>query len=230
MKLISFKLCPFVQQVVIALSCKHIQFEIEYVDLAAPPEWFLTLSPLKKVPILLIEKHILFDSIVINEFIEDKYPNKMHPIDLIAKAKNRAWIQFINSMTWDAFHLSAKETKQEYEIVLSELHRKLDEIESSIVGGEYYNGDKISLLDATIAPLFQRLNYINEIKPGVFDIKRHRKIVKLNNSLMKTDTIKLSCVPDIKELYYSLLGRRKGYISGYLQPKFQVENESKSNY
>ncbi len=83
LKLISFKLCPFVQQVAIALSYKHIKFEIEYVDLADPPEWFLKISPLKKVPILLVEKHVLFDSVAINEFIEDKYPIKMHPVDIM---------------------------------------------------------------------------------------------------------------------------------------------------
>ncbi len=133
-------------------------------------------------------------------------------------------------MTWSVFHLSVKKTKQEYDTVLQELQEKFDEIEPSISGENYYNGDKLSLVDVTIAPLFQRLNYINEIKPDIFDNKRHRKIIELNNSIMKIDDIKLSCVPDIKELYYLLLDRRQGYISEFLNPKFRIENEGKSRY
>ena len=46
-KLISFKLCPFVQRAAIALRYKAIEYDIDYVDLANPPEWFLKLTPLK---------------------------------------------------------------------------------------------------------------------------------------------------------------------------------------
>ena len=49
LKLVSFKACPFVQRVAITLQYKGIDYDIEYIDLGNPPEWFLAISPLKKV-------------------------------------------------------------------------------------------------------------------------------------------------------------------------------------
>ena len=48
-KLISFKLCPFVQKAVLTLLSKGIDYDIEYIDLENPPQWFKDISPLGKV-------------------------------------------------------------------------------------------------------------------------------------------------------------------------------------
>ncbi len=58
--LISFKTCPFVQRAVITLKHKNIDFDITYIDLADPPDWFLEISPLEKVPVLKVDDEILF--------------------------------------------------------------------------------------------------------------------------------------------------------------------------
>ena len=50
--LISFETCAFVQRAVITLKRKQIAHDITYIDLDDPPDWFLDLSPLKKVPVL----------------------------------------------------------------------------------------------------------------------------------------------------------------------------------
>ena len=128
--LVSFKLCPFVQRVAIALKCKAIEHTIEYIDLAAPPEWFLKLSPLKKVPLLFVAGHVLFESAVINEYLDDTYPNQLHPADLILRAKNRAWIEHGNDCMSSAFHLSVKETDQDFMAVRDDLLAKFDPLES----------------------------------------------------------------------------------------------------
>jgi len=51
-RLISHKLCPYVQRAVIALTEKGVAFERIDVDLANKPDWFLRLSPLGKTPVL----------------------------------------------------------------------------------------------------------------------------------------------------------------------------------
>ena len=55
LKLISHKLCPYVQRAVIALTEKGVPFERIDIDLANKPDWFLKISPLGKVPVLLVE-------------------------------------------------------------------------------------------------------------------------------------------------------------------------------
>ncbi|GAL22560.1 glutathione S-transferase [Vibrio maritimus] len=44
-KIVSFKICPFVQRVTAALEAKQIPYEIEYISLKDKPQWFLDISP-----------------------------------------------------------------------------------------------------------------------------------------------------------------------------------------
>src|SRR5216117_4076549 len=73
--LISHKLCPYVQRAVIALNEKGVAFERVDIDLANKPDWFLKISPLGKVPVLVVRSEdsevALFESNVICEYIED---------------------------------------------------------------------------------------------------------------------------------------------------------------
>jgi len=62
LKPVSHTLCPYVQRAVITLHEKQIPHEREYVDLAQKPAWFLALSPLGKVPLLLVGDTGLFES------------------------------------------------------------------------------------------------------------------------------------------------------------------------
>ena len=57
--------------VAITLEYKGIDYDIEYIDLANPPEWFLAISPLKKVPLLIVDGTVIFESAVINEYIDE---------------------------------------------------------------------------------------------------------------------------------------------------------------
>src|SRR5438445_11971999 len=84
--LISHKLCPYVQRAVIALNEKGITFERVDIDLANKPDWFLRISPLGKVPVLVVrsDEHevALFESNVISEYVEDTQGGaKLNPQD-----------------------------------------------------------------------------------------------------------------------------------------------------
>ena len=60
--LVSSKTCPFVQRAVILLLEKHVEHEVTYVDLGNKPEWFLEKSPRAKVPLLIVDGVVLFES------------------------------------------------------------------------------------------------------------------------------------------------------------------------
>jgi glutathione S-transferase len=93
LKLVSHPLCPYVQRAVITLHEKQIPHEREYVDLAQKPDWFLALSPLGKVPLLLVGDAVLFESAVICEYLDEVTPGSLHPVDPLLKARHRAWIE-----------------------------------------------------------------------------------------------------------------------------------------
>jgi len=229
-KLISYKLCPYVQRVAIALKLKGIAHTIEYIDLANPPEWFAKLSPLAKVPLLLVEGHVLFESAVINEYLDETYPNKLHPSDLILRAKNRAWIEHGNSCMANLYQLSVKESEQDFNEVRDDLLAKFDPLEHALVGPGYFNGASFSLVDASYAPLLQRLEYIDEIKPGLFDSTRHPKICAWKNCLLELEAVRESCLPEIRTLYLELLWKRRGYISRFLDKTKYLDGIEQSIY
>jgi glutathione S-transferase len=212
------------------LQYKSIEYDIEYIDLAAPPAWFLNMSPLKKVPLLIAEGHVIFESTVINEYIDEAYPNKLHPANLILRAQNRSWIELGNRCTRDAFLLSVKETQEDFMAVLDGLLKKFDRLEMAIAGMPFFNGNAFSLVDATYAPLFQRLDYLNEIRPGIWNEVRHPRITAWKENLLGLDAVRQSTVPEIKALYHELLRKRQGYISRFLGQTKSGETVAKSLY
>lgn len=221
LKLVSYALCPFVQQVAITLELKEMDFEVEYIDLSKPPAWFLEASPLKKVPILVVDgDHVLFESLAIIEFIEDLGERKTLPQDLFERCHERAWMHVINQMMWSLYDLSVNKSADEYDKTVASLHTKLDGLEAASKGGSYLFTDSLSLVDATIAPLLMRLNYIDEIAPGLVDTARHSKISKVNDTLMADARVRRSTIGELKQSYHALLGRRQGYLAALLSDEF----------
>ena len=77
LKLYDYPDCPFCQKVRVVLAEKDLEFEKIFVDLRRQeqktPE-FLRLNPYGKVPVLVDEDEVIFDSTIINEYLEDEYP------------------------------------------------------------------------------------------------------------------------------------------------------------
>src|SRR5206468_4483588 len=69
LRLISHKLCPYVQRAVIALTEKGVAFERIDIDLANKPDWFVPISPLGKTPVLQVGAVPIFESAVILEYL-----------------------------------------------------------------------------------------------------------------------------------------------------------------
>src|SRR5207248_7310045 len=94
LKLISHKLCPYVQRAVIALTEKGVSFERIDIDLSNKPDWFLKISPLGKTPVLLVDGHPIFESAVICEYLDETIEPPLHPDDSLRRAQHRAWMEF----------------------------------------------------------------------------------------------------------------------------------------
>src|SRR5436853_4889744 len=101
LKLISHKLCPYVQRAVIALAEKDVPFERIDIDLANKPDWFLKVSPLGKTPVLLVGEQAIFESAVILEYLEETEARALHPADALRRAEHRAFIEFGSAVLTD---------------------------------------------------------------------------------------------------------------------------------
>ena len=82
LKLVSHHLCPYVQRAVITLAEKGVAHERVYVDLADKPQWFRAISPLGKVPLLVVGDDVLFESAVICEYLDDTVGPRLHPEEI----------------------------------------------------------------------------------------------------------------------------------------------------
>ncbi|NOX75910.1 MAG: glutathione S-transferase family protein [Gammaproteobacteria bacterium] len=88
-ELISFNICPYVERSVITLAEKGVDFDITYIDVYDPPVWFRDISPLGKVPVLRYGDAVIFESAIINEFLDEITPPPLHPTDPLTRAQHR---------------------------------------------------------------------------------------------------------------------------------------------
>ncbi len=166
--LISHHLCPFVQRAAIALLEKDVPFERRNIDLGNKPDWFLQLSPLGKVPLLLVDDDtVLFESAAIAEYINDLTGATLLASEALTRSHQRAWIEFASTTIGtigklytapdiDAFD-SARAT-------LSDKWRLLENaLEENLGNGPYFSGENFSLVDAAFAPVFRYFDVIETL-------------------------------------------------------------------
>ena len=166
LELISFPLCPYVQRSVITLLHKQVGFTLTHIDLAHKPEWFLALSPLGKVPCLKIDEHtVLFDSQVINEYLDETIAPVLHPADPLERAQHRAWIAFGSEILGDQMQMMVAQGEERFTAASRQLFDKLERLDKAMGNGAFFAGDDFSLIDAALAPLFMRMEILHALRP-----------------------------------------------------------------
>lgn len=174
--LVSHHLCPYVQRAAIALQEKGIEFERIYIDLAAKPEWFIAISPLGKVPLLIVERSdggqaVIFESAVICEYIEDALPGpQLHPADPLVRARHRAWMEFGSVILSDIWGLETARDEAAYVAKRDAVAAKFGRVDSAVSDGPFFADGRFSLVDAVFAPIFRYFDVFDTFcHTGVFD-------------------------------------------------------------
>ncbi len=208
--LISFKTCPFVQRAVITLKHKKIDFDITYIDLADPPEWFLEMSPLQKVPVLKVDDEILFESAVINEYLDDITGGDLQPKDPLARAKNRAWIEFASNMIGNLYMMKMSKDEESYTRYRDNLVEQFYRVENRLGDGPWFNGEEFSLADTAFAPLF-RQNSVADGKLSVLDPATMPKVIAWGERLLALPEVRESVVDEFEDLYLAAMEKNGSY-------------------
>jgi glutathione S-transferase len=163
-KLYSAKICPFAQRSRMALLEKGIDFELIEVDLDNKSAEFLAVSPYGRVPALINGDDQVYESSVINEYLEETYPEPhLMPTEPALRAQIRLWTDYCNTTFLPHYYDLLTERD---EVKAAALKARLDEkyrfMETEgfarLSGeGPYWLGAKVSLLDLTYYPFFDRL-------------------------------------------------------------------------
>ena len=126
---------------------------------------FLELNPYGKVPVIDDGGHILFESCIINEYLDEKYPNPpLMPKDAYLRGRGRVLIDYaLNYMHepyWVLRGEMLKPAGKRDERIISEKHRSLrgllQYLESALADQPYFLGE-LSLTDIAIAPRALRM-------------------------------------------------------------------------
>jgi glutathione S-transferase len=204
---------------VIVLRTKEVDFDVTYINLQEKPDWFLKISPHGKVPVLNVDGQPLFESNAIAEYLDEVVEPRLHPEDPIKRARNRAWTDFVPDFSKGLSAAYRRETLAEMEAGREDALKVLGKLEEAIKtergnDGPFFNGDKISLVDAAYAPFFQRFMIAEEkLQTGLLD---GFPLVKawcgaLLASELVTGSVADSFVPDFKAAM-----KRYGYHIGTL--------------
>ena len=209
-ELISFKTCPYVQRAVITLKHKQIDFDITFVDLADPPDWFLELSPLKKVPVLRVDGEVLFESAVINEYFDDITGGELQPKDPLARARNRAWIEFASDMLGNLYMMKMSKDEERYLEYRGQLEDQLRRVERRLGDGPWFDGENFSLCDTAFAPFF-RQDCVFGGRLSVIDPAATPKTAAWAERLLALPEVRDSVVDEFEDLYRAAMEKNGSY-------------------
>lgn len=216
LELVSFKICPFVQRAVITLMHKNIPHKVTYIDLASPPDWFKQLSPFGKVPVLKVDnQYVIFESAIIDEYLEEAFPGCLLPDDPLLRAIDRSWIEFGTNLTLDFSALIHTQDEKEFNKKHQLLSNEFSWLESKLGRGPYFNDDDFSLVDIAYAPLFMRSNLLN-LADVLFPAAEYSKVSAWANKLLAIPELSESVVSDFEALFKSHLKHKATYIAGLL--------------
>jgi len=168
--LISFDMCPYVQRAAIVLAEKGVAFTRRNIDLDNKPDWFLAISPLGKVPVLLVGEEPVFESGVIVEYIEETTEPRLHPADPLARARHRAWMEVGAAMLSDTWVLETTKDEGEFDARRAALRAKFQRVEAQLGAGPWFAGDRFCIVDAVFAPVFRYFDTFDALlSHGILD-------------------------------------------------------------
>jgi RNA polymerase-associated protein len=161
MVLYSGTTCPFSQRCRFVLFEKGMDFEIKDVDLFNKPEDINVMNPYGQVPILVERDLVLYESNIINEYIDERFPHpQLMPADPVARARTRLFLfNFERELFVHVQTLENSNNPKLIEKAKPAIRDRLVQLAPVLLKNKYMLGDDFSMLDVAIAPLLWRLDH-----------------------------------------------------------------------
>ncbi|OZI16023.1 glutathione S-transferase [Bordetella genomosp. 7] len=164
MVLYSGTTCPFSQRCRFVLFEKGMDFEIRDIDLYNKPEDISVMNPYGQVPILVERDLVLYESNIINEYIDERFPHpQLMPADPVMRARTRLFLYnfekelFVHVSTLE--DRSAKPDEKKLATARQSIRDRLAQLAPLLLKNKYMLGEEFSMLDVAVAPLLWRLDH-----------------------------------------------------------------------
>lgn len=198
------------------LNEKELEFDIEYIDLQAKPDWFLKISPTGKVPVLQTpDEHVLFESAIINEYLDESHEPHFMPNTPLQRAHHRMWSDFVAGLYGSVYRAYNAEDEESAQAALDAIRGRLLKLEGEIVGPLFY-GQEFTLVDATAAPPFTRISWIEHIVPDLDLFTDTPKVKIWKEALLSRPSVRNSILPNLYEIFRDRLQGGNSWLSNHL--------------
>ena len=162
--LYSARACPYAHRTRLVLSEKKLKFELQEIDLQNKPAWFdASVSAYGKVPALAHGDVRLWESAVVNEYLDEVFPEPaLLPREPARRAVARIWIDYANTRFTSAFGgllrgSDEAERERSRGALRDALHFIAHEGLGKLAGdGPFFLGHAPSLVDFAFYPWFER--------------------------------------------------------------------------
>ena len=167
MKLYNTQQCPYARRTRMVLHEKDVDFEVNEVDLNNKSDEFLSVSPYGKVPVLRVDGTSLYESNIVNEYLDEVYDSpRLMPESPEGRASARSWMAFADDYFFPSiFRITMGAQRGFSEEEIQEAKEKLDDalsrLEHQLEGREYLVGE-YTLADIAHAGNFHRLRELAE--------------------------------------------------------------------
>jgi glutathione S-transferase len=163
MELFTNPLCPYAHRARLVLAEKNLDARLSQIDLRNKPPRFNELSPHGTLPVLKVGADALWESTVIAEYLEDRFPEPaLLPDEPLARARARQWIRFADDRLYaDTKRLLLARDPGQQAAARERVHDALRFMERegfacATANGPYWMGERLTLVDLTFVPWFEQ--------------------------------------------------------------------------
>lgn len=217
--LVSFKTCPWVQRAAIVLREKQIEFEFRHIEPDNRPDWFLAISPHKKVPVLRVDDTVsLFESSAIAEYLDETIAPRLHPEDPVTRAVNRAWTDYLPTFAAAVTGTGYSASEADFTKSAAGIPGVFEKLEQALAkqnAGPFFNGAKYSLVDAAYAPFLQRYTYLDRVRP-LGHLEKFPRLKAWTEALLQRPSTHSFPTAEFEALYRANLKRRNVWVSQFV--------------
>ena len=160
-EIFSAEVCPYAHRTRLVLMQKGVDFSLTEIDLSNKPEWFTEVSPYGKVPSIRHDGRIIYESSIINEYLDEVFPEPpLLPTSPYERAMARIWMDYGNTrFNVASFKMLRENDGANQNALRTELDACLKFMEEGMAklsDGPYWLGTEPSLVDYSYYPFFER--------------------------------------------------------------------------
>ena len=167
---------PFSQRCRFVLFEKGMDFEIRDIDLYHKPEDINVMNPYGEVPILVERDLVLYESNIINEYIDERFPHpQLMPPDPVERARTRLLLFNLEREIFKHVHtLENRASSDEARVKAREAIRdQLTGLAPAVAKKKYLMGDEFSMeqIEQVGIECNDAINRLSSFTHGSFTLK-----------------------------------------------------------